>query len=112
MDDYIRRLDFYEDCRYHPMLCTKSDGDDLEGISLLNRTIGRCSRELCGAYKLTAPQAYRAVFFWTWENFRRFFDGCETDWQSEKYEEEGQRFTLLYDLFVFGYARPEHMTDE
>jgi hypothetical protein len=52
------------------------------------------------------------VFFWTWENFRRFFDGCETDWQSEKYEEEGQRFTLLYDLFVFGYARPEHMTDE
>lgn len=49
--------DIYEDCAYHPVLCTAADGDDLEGISLFDGTRPRrCSICHCGVRKLTADQ--------------------------------------------------------
>jgi hypothetical protein len=52
--------DFYEDCAYHPCLCTYSNGDDIEGISLVDGSIPRsCSLKHCGIKKLTTEEAIR-----------------------------------------------------
>lgn len=40
--------DIYEDCAYHPVLCTESKGDDVAGYSLLNGSYPRsCSIKHC-----------------------------------------------------------------
>ena len=60
MDHAIAPGDFYEDCRYHPVLCISAgDGDDdeLVGISLINGSIGSCSRTHCGVERLNFDQA-------------------------------------------------------
>jgi hypothetical protein len=39
----------YQDCAYHPVLCTKVAGDSVEGISLIDGTSPRaCSIRNCG----------------------------------------------------------------
>lgn len=63
----IKVGDFYEDCRYHPMLCieiTESEIDDvdddaLRGISLVTGQVGNCSAAHCGVVKLTAEEAIK-----------------------------------------------------
>ena len=34
--DDIKPGDIYEDCTYHPVLCTWRDGDEVAGISLID----------------------------------------------------------------------------
>jgi len=58
--------DFYEDCRYHPMLCIEvaSDGDELRGISLITGDVGSCSLNHCGVVRLTAMEAIERRLHW------------------------------------------------
>ena len=44
----INRGDFYTDCGHHPRLCTHSGLDNIEGISLVDGSIGNCSPRYCG----------------------------------------------------------------
>jgi hypothetical protein len=46
-DRKIKAGDFYVDCGYIPRFCVNSSLDDLEGISLLDRTRGFCSHKHC-----------------------------------------------------------------
>jgi len=40
----IKPGDIYEDCSFHPVLCTFNDGDEIQGISLIDATAPRaCS---------------------------------------------------------------------
>jgi hypothetical protein len=70
--DRIVRGDFYEDCRYHPMLCVAADyeEDELLGISLfLGGEPGSCSPTHCGVVPMTYDEAIeRAVH---WDEFAR-----------------------------------------
>jgi hypothetical protein len=55
--------ELFEDCRYHPCLCTEVGGDDdpsgVWGISLVDgRPVG-CSVLHCGLRKLTLAEAVR-----------------------------------------------------
>jgi len=57
--------DVYRDCAYHPVKCTKSDGDDIEGVSLVDGSKPRCcSIKHCGVVKLTIKQAMELVDIW------------------------------------------------
>lgn len=56
----IKPGDIYQDCAYHPVLCTKSDGDAVEGISLIDGTSPRsCSISSCGIKLITLRTALR-----------------------------------------------------
>jgi hypothetical protein len=48
----------YEDCAFHPVLCTyrSDDEDELQGISLIDGAIRACSVFHCGAEPLTIAQ--------------------------------------------------------
>jgi hypothetical protein len=48
----------YEDCGYHPVLCTRAsiEEDELTGISLLDGSIRSCSMLHCGAEVLDLAQ--------------------------------------------------------
>ena len=67
-DDPIQPGDFYEDCRYHPVLCVSADYspevDDLQGISLVDGGLGSCSPRHCGPWKLTAAEAIARRLDW------------------------------------------------
>lgn len=55
--------DFYQDCTYQPVLCTSVDGDDINGISLVDGSTPRiCSIKDCGIKKLTFAQAVDMKF--------------------------------------------------
>jgi hypothetical protein len=58
--------EFYEDCRYHPMLCveTNYEDDELVGISLITGDIGSCSPTHCGVVELTVEQAIERRLGW------------------------------------------------
>ena len=63
----IARGDFYEDCRYHPMLCVTADyaGDTLEGISLvLGDGLSACSPTHCGVVPMSADEATERAANW------------------------------------------------
>lgn len=62
--DYVRMGDFYEDCRYHPMVCIENDDGDLSGVSLVSGGIGSCSIGHCGVVRLTYQQAYDLMEKW------------------------------------------------
>jgi hypothetical protein len=49
----------YEDCGYHPVLCTFKDldEDEMGGISLIDGQIRSCSVSNCGPEPLTLEQA-------------------------------------------------------
>jgi hypothetical protein len=58
--DRIKVGDIYEDCAYHPVLCTLADyeGDELAGISLIDGSSPRsCSPTHCGPVRLTVEEA-------------------------------------------------------
>jgi hypothetical protein len=59
----IRPGDIYEDCSYHPVLCTEivEDGEVLTGISLIDATVPRsCSILHCGPVKLSITEVLEA----------------------------------------------------
>jgi hypothetical protein len=61
----------YEDCAYHPCLCTEVDEDEREltGISLIDGSLPRsCSIEHCGPEVLSVGQA--ALIRRNFEEFR------------------------------------------
>jgi hypothetical protein len=65
--DRISRGEFYEDCRYHPMLCIQpspSGDDELVGISLIDGAIGACSEAHCGVVRMTADEAIERKVHW------------------------------------------------
>jgi len=48
---------FYEDCSFHPCLCTHIDGDDIDGISLIDGSAPRsCSLAHCGPIALAVSE--------------------------------------------------------
>lgn len=56
----IKKGDFYMDCACHPCLCTKADGYDVEGISLVDGSKPRfCSVKSCRPRRITALGAIR-----------------------------------------------------
>jgi len=56
--EIFRPGDIYEDCAYHPCLCTAVDGYEISGISLIDGSQPRgCDIEKCGVVKLTLDQA-------------------------------------------------------
>lgn len=62
LKEHIMVGDFYEDCAGHTCLCTLSEGDDIEGISLIDGTEPRsCSLKSCCPPKLTALEAIENV---------------------------------------------------
>jgi hypothetical protein len=65
--DRIHTGEFYEDCRYHPMLCVEADydNDELVGISPITGDIGSCSPTHCGVEELTVSQAIERRLNWT-----------------------------------------------
>lgn len=61
----IKVGDIYEDCAYHPVKCTLREGDDLEGISLVDGSSPRCcSIKNCGVVKLTDKEANDLIEVW------------------------------------------------
>lgn len=63
----IARGDFYEDCRYHPMLCAVADyeADELLGISLiLGGELSSCSPTHCGVVPMSAEEAIERATHW------------------------------------------------
>ena len=55
--------DFYEDCFSHPCLCTSCNGDDVDGISLVDGSTPRgCSIRHCGVVKISAKDAIDMKF--------------------------------------------------
>jgi hypothetical protein len=68
--DYIAVGDIYEDCSFHPCLCTRSEGDDIDGISLIDGSAPRsCSLAHCGPTALTVSEAVSIK-----GNFHRYLD--------------------------------------
>lgn len=61
----IKVGDIYIDCSYHPVLCTLSEGDDIEGISLIDGSAPRCcSRSHCSPQKINISQALQMKNNW------------------------------------------------
>jgi hypothetical protein len=58
--------DIYEDCSFHPVLCTYVDEDEVGGISLIDGTAPRaCSISHCGVIKLPIAAVIDARADWT-----------------------------------------------
>lgn len=56
----IKIGDIYQDCAYHPVLCTSSCGDDIEGISLIDGSWPRCcSIRNCAPRKISLKEAMK-----------------------------------------------------
>ena len=55
----IKLGSIYEDCAYHPVLCTyrSDEEDELQGISLLDGQTRSCSIRHCGPEPLSLAQA-------------------------------------------------------
>lgn len=54
----IKIGDIYEDCGCHPCLCVKVDGDDIDGISLVDASYPRCcSIHHCAPKKISINKA-------------------------------------------------------
>lgn len=52
----------YEDCSYHPVLCTEIDGDDVAGISLIDGSEPRsCSIKHCAVRVMTTEEIVHAL---------------------------------------------------
>ncbi|MEJ3651490.1 hypothetical protein WEH80_00590 [Actinomycetes bacterium KLBMP 9759] len=62
----IRPGDIYEDCAFHPVLCTYiSEDDEIRGISLIDATTPRaCSLGHCGVIKLSIADVIAARADW------------------------------------------------
>ncbi len=62
MKEKINVGDFYEDCAYHPVLCTYADDDCVEGISLIDGVSKGCSVHACAPKKISFKQAIKLKF--------------------------------------------------
>ncbi|PZS26637.1 MAG: hypothetical protein DLM59_17930 [Pseudonocardiales bacterium] len=61
----IRPGDIYEDCAFHPVLCTHVGDDEIQGISLIDATGPRsCSTKHCGVFKLSIADVRAARADW------------------------------------------------
>lgn len=61
----IRPGDIYEDCSFRPALCTLNDGDQIQGISLIDATAPRaCSIGHCAVIKLSITDVIAARANW------------------------------------------------
>jgi len=61
----IQPGDIYEDCSFHPVLCTSVDGDEIGGISLIDATAPRaCSLSGCGVIRLSIADVISARANW------------------------------------------------
>jgi hypothetical protein len=80
-DGVVRMGDFYEDCRYHPMLCVWRDDDMLTGVSLVDGKIGCCSASHCGVQKL---DKYDAVYLRLCGPLRGWPVGEKCPWPKEQ----------------------------
>jgi len=61
----IKPGDIYEDCAFHPVLCTHIDGDEISGISLIDASAPRaCSLSHCAVIKLTVSDVIEARADW------------------------------------------------
>jgi hypothetical protein len=57
--------DIYEDCAFHPVLCTHNDGEVVTGISLIDATTPRtCDLKYCGVIKLAIDDVIAARADW------------------------------------------------
>jgi hypothetical protein len=65
--------DIYEDCSFHPVLCTYiDDGDEIGGISLIDASAPRaCSLSGCAVVKLTITDVLEARADWPAYRARR-----------------------------------------
>lgn len=62
----IRPGDIYEDCSFHPVLCTYVDGDEIGGVSLIDATAPRaCSLGHCAVIKLSIADVIVARADWS-----------------------------------------------
>jgi hypothetical protein len=61
----IRPGDIYEDCAFHPVLCTHNDGEVVMGISLIDASSPRtCDLKHCGVIKLSINDVIAARTDW------------------------------------------------
>jgi hypothetical protein len=61
----IRPGDIYEDCAFHPVLCTGNEGEAVEGISLIDASSPRsCDLRHCGVVKLSVSDVLAARADW------------------------------------------------
>lgn len=57
--------DIYEDCSFHPVLCTHNDGEVVMGISLIDASSPRtCDLTYCGVIKLSINDVITARADW------------------------------------------------
>lgn len=62
---FISPGDYYEDCRYRPILCYLNENGLLEGFDIVEGTEGWCCDEdNCGVVKLTMAEAYELENLW------------------------------------------------
>ena len=61
----IKPGEIYEDCSFQPVLCTFNDGDQIQGISLIDATTPRaCSIGHCAVIKLSIADVIAARADW------------------------------------------------
>lgn len=76
----IRPGDIYEDCSYHPVLCTENDRGDLAGISLIDGSGPRCcSMFHCGTVKMTPAEVQERLQKW---NDPAFQEAIRIPWET------------------------------
>jgi hypothetical protein len=65
---FISPGDYYEDCRYRPILCYLNENGNLEGFDLVEGSNGWCCQEdKCGVKKLSMSEAYNLQKLWETE---------------------------------------------
>lgn len=65
-DNNIQVGDFYEDCAYHPVICTEVRNETtICGASLVDGSMPRsCDIHHCGVIKLSTKQAFSLLTLW------------------------------------------------
>jgi len=74
--------EFYESCRYHPIIVTDNSGDNVEGISLIDGSYpNSCSIRHCGVRKMSTKEAIKIALNWDKHPYK--------DWKwKEKYSKK------------------------
>ena len=86
--DKIKVGEFYEDCAYHPVLCTKINGDNVEGISLVDGSFPRCcSIRNCGPKSISFKTAVRLKKYGPSKSKKEHIDELEKEgeWKFDKW---------------------------
>ena len=75
--------DFYEDCRYHPMVCLENDAGSLTGISLIDGSMQCCDEWACAKaitleeavkHKLLGPFGKTSKYYKDWEDKQKWWE--------------------------------------